>query len=180
MATREEEAAEAIDDEGRFEGWFLGWFATLARAMALVVRDFGDGQEIAQEAFLRLYRRRGQMQSDEHARRFVFRAAINLARSHLRRRLPLALLPSSSQEPLVPDVGPAADVRLDVARTLRRLSRRQREVVVLIDYLGFDDASVAELLGINRSTTRVHLARARRALRAALDNAQEGSDDRSG
>jgi DNA-directed RNA polymerase specialized sigma24 family protein len=51
---------------------------------------------------------------------------------------------------------------------------------VLIDYLGFDDASVAELLGINRSTTRVHLARARRALRAALDNAQEGSDDRSG
>jgi DNA-directed RNA polymerase specialized sigma24 family protein len=86
MATREEEAAEAIDDEGRFEAWFLGWFATLARAMALVVRDFGDGQEIAQEAFLRLYRRRGQMQSDEHARRFVFRAAINLARSHLRRR----------------------------------------------------------------------------------------------
>jgi DNA-directed RNA polymerase specialized sigma24 family protein len=75
-----------------FDEFFHEWFPDLARALALIVRDLGEGQEIAQEGFIRLYRNWSRMGSADHARNFVFRASINLARSHLRKRRPLELI----------------------------------------------------------------------------------------
>ena len=70
-----------------FETFFRETFDGVARAAALVARDLGIGQELAQEAFFRLYERWSEMQSEEHARRFAYRVTINLARSHLRKHL---------------------------------------------------------------------------------------------
>ena len=42
-------------------------------------------QELAQEAFVRALQRWGDLESDEHARNFVYKVAINLARSHMRK-----------------------------------------------------------------------------------------------
>src|SRR5207253_576964 len=68
---------------------FRDLFPRVARTAALVSRDPGLGPDIAQEAFARLYERWDRIESAEHARNFAFRVAVNLARSHLRRRLAL-------------------------------------------------------------------------------------------
>lgn len=48
------------------------------------------------------------------------------------------------------------------------LSSRQREVLDLVDLQGYTPAEAAEMLGLSGSTVRVHLHRARKALREEL------------
>ncbi len=154
---------------GSFEDCFRARFATVARTAGLVARDPALGPDIAQEAFARLYERWDRMESDDHARNFVFRVATNLARSHLRRRVAAPFGLRS------PDVDPTAitDEWLTVAAALGQLSPRQRSCVVLVDYADIETATVAEMLGMAEGTVRVHLSRGRRALRERLTLEEE-------
>lgn len=150
-----------------FDSFFRETFAPVARAAALVARDRGIGQELAQEAFLRLYQRWGDMQSGEHARRFAYRVAVNLARSHLRKHL--RVRPSGLEPRRRGRSEAAPPAWVEISDALGALSGRQRAVVVLVDYVGFDATGAGEVLRISAGTVRAHLMRGRRALRAALD-----------
>jgi RNA polymerase sigma factor (sigma-70 family) len=162
-----EPAAAAVDRDG-FADFYRTWFPSVARAAALIVRDVEGGQEIAQEAFMRLWQGRDRIESNDHARNFVFRVALNGARSHLRRTRRLRLfLERRASEPSESGSVQATD-RVVVFEALRALSVRQRECLVLVDYLGYDAASVGRLLGIQPVTVRVQLMRGRERLRREL------------
>lgn len=157
-----------------FDAFFRRYFPGVASAAALVARDPSTGQDLAQEAFARLYPRWHDMTSAEHARNFVFRVAINLARSHLRKHLRLSLFGSThADEPAMSDPFAQSDDWLLVADALGALSPRQRACVVLVDYSDMEPASVAKALGMGTGTVRVHLMRGRRALRERLDLPKE-------
>lgn len=170
-----EEETEGAD----FDSFFRGQFPGVARAAALVVRDPDTGQDMAQEAFVRLHVRWGRMASSDHARNFVYRVAINLSRSHLRRRL--RLIPFGLRGGEEPDPGADPSVLtarwLAVAEALGTLSSRQRACVVLVDYTGLDAASAARILRISPGTVRVHVMRGRRALRKRLSGDRRGNED---
>ena len=87
-----------------FDELFRATFPRVARTAALVARNPQLGPDIAQEAFARLYERWDRMESPEHARNFVFRVAVNLAKSHLRRRwaAPFGLMGPSRPWPTPP------------------------------------------------------------------------------
>lgn len=150
-----------------FDAFFRDTFVPVARAAALVSRDFGVGQEVAQEAFARLYERWPRIESAEHARRFAYRVAINLARSHLRKHLRVTLS-GLDPSPRVQRTQPGVDEWVSLRDALGKISPRQRAVVVLIDYVGMDAAEAAEILRIASGTVRAHLMRGRRALRRSL------------
>jgi RNA polymerase sigma factor (sigma-70 family) len=158
-----------------FEDFFRDWFPAVARAMALIVRDLDEGQEIAQEGFIRLHRNWSRMNSADHARNFVFHASINLARSHLRKRWPLQLIGLGRTELFgsIVDASETSNDRIVLAEALAALSRRQRECVVLVDYLGHDADSATQILGLAAPTVRVHLARGRAQLRKHLSKGRE-------
>jgi RNA polymerase sigma-70 factor (ECF subfamily) len=59
--------------------------------------------------------------------------------------------------------------RLDVEEVVRRLPRRQREVVTLYYLADLSVAEVAHLLGISVGSVKAHLSDARSALRARLE-----------
>jgi len=164
-----------VEPTASFDEFFREWYPTVARAMALIVRDLDHGRDIAQEGFTRLYANWSEMSSVEHARNFVFKASINLARSHLRRRRPLELVGLGSTELFgsVSDASQTSDDRILLAAALARLSRRQRESVVLVDYLGHDAGSAGEVLGLAAPTVRVHLTRGRAQLRSHLSEEKE-------
>jgi RNA polymerase sigma-70 factor, ECF subfamily len=155
-----------------FDATFRTLFPTVAKTAGFVAHDAQLGADIAQEAFARLFVRWGRMRSDEHARNFVFRVAVNLAKSQLRRRL-VAPFGLHGPDVRVADDTPAADLWLGMADALAGLSVSQRVSVVLVDYADFDTATVAAILGIVESTVRVHLMRGRRTLRAALSMPME-------
>jgi RNA polymerase sigma factor (sigma-70 family) len=157
-----------------FDAFFRTYFPGVARAAALVARDPSTGQDLAQEAFARLYQRWHDMTSAEHARNFVYRVAINLARSHVRKHLRLSLFGwTHSDEPAMSDPSARSDDWLMIADALATLSPRQRACVVLVDYSDMDAASAGKALGMGTGTVRVHLMRGRRALRERLNLPKE-------
>lgn len=154
------------DHEG-FERFFRVRFSQLVRACALVTLDVTAAEEIAAEAFSRLWPRWGQMHDDDHAGGYVYTTAMRLCskrRTHARREVvgDVAERPSSRDE-----VGTALE-RAEVFAALARLSLRQRQAVTLRDWAGFETDEVASMLGMSASTVRVHLARGRASLRVTL------------
>lgn len=152
-----------------FDPFFHAHFEKVARAAALVTRDAAAGQDLAQEAFMRLLERWGTMESDDHARNFAFKVAVNLARSHLRKHGRLSLYGLRGPDtPGTSSPTGSSDAWFGMADALGALSPRQRACVVLVDYVDMDPAAVAAALGMSVATVRVHLMRGRRALREAL------------
>ena len=156
-----------------FDDFFREQFASVARTAALIVRDRNLGPDIAQEAFVRAYERWDLMDLSEHARNFVYRAAINLAKSHRRRTLAMPFgrnVPSESRQD-----DPTAGLAdwIVVTDALGTLSPRQRACVVLTDYVDLDAATIGRILRIGEGTVRVHLMRGRRSIRNHLSLADE-------
>ena len=157
---------------GDFDTCFRDLFPRVARTAALVSRDPDLGPDIAQEAFARLYDRWDRIESVEHARNFAFRVAVNLARSHLRRRLAVPFGLRGPDRPQA-DATASSDAWLVVVHALGVLSPRQRACVVLVDYADLDAATAGAALGMAEATVRVYLMRGRRALRAKLSTTDQ-------
>ena len=136
----------------------------------LVGRDLAE--DVASEAVVRALVRWPKVSHYAHA--WVTRVATNLAIDLLRRQARSArnstwISSSSSFE------GDTVQ-RLDVVRSLRRLSRRQRQVVVLHYLGGFTDGEVSTMLGLSVPTVKTHLGRALSALRGPDGAVREESD----
>ena len=92
---------------------------------------------------------------------YLFRVGQSRARRYRWRRAPICPpLSASNHEPWVEPSLPVA---------LRRLSRNQRIVVVLVAGFEWTQQEVADLLGVSRSTVQRHLSRGMDRLRAALE-----------
>jgi RNA polymerase sigma factor (sigma-70 family) len=160
-----------MPDAAGFEGFYRENLARIVRACALVTLDRFVAEEVAAEAFARLWSRWGLIRSDDHAGGYVFKTAMRLcAREARRRHTPVGMPPASGDTP------DQALERHDVEQALSTLPVRQRQVLVLRDWAGFETAEVARLLGMRSSTVRVHLARAREHLRRAL-SVEEGKHE---
>src|SRR5439155_13625974 len=104
---------------------------------------------------------------------WVTTAALNVARSGIRRRL----VERRARGRIPPGPSPAApDDRAEVRRALAALPRRQREVTVLRSYLDLDVAEVADRIGVAEGTVKTLLYRARRTLGAAIGIQDEEGD----
>jgi RNA polymerase sigma factor (sigma-70 family) len=155
-----------VADRAAFEGFYRSNLARVVRACALVLLDRQGAEDVAAEAFARVWSRWGQIESEDHAGGFVFKTAMRLCarRGRLTRRERLV----GSPERRVPDeIGRALD-RRDVMVALAGLPIRQRQALVLRDWAGFETQEIAGMLGIQESTIRVHLARGRQSLRESL------------
>jgi len=150
-------------DAAAFEAFYRRNLARIARACALVLLDRDAAEDVAAEAFARLWSRWDQIEGEDHAGGFVFKTAMRLCAREWKRR---ERRPPRTEGPA--DPVEAALARHDVARALREIPLRQRQAVVLRDWAGFQTKEVARMLGMRESTVRVHLARGRERLRHVL------------
>jgi RNA polymerase sigma factor (sigma-70 family) len=97
---------------------------------------------------------------------YLYRTALNLNRSRLRRLASHAKHALSASAPPDPLIG--VEARDELRHLLAELSRGQREAVVLVEWLGMPPEQAGAILGIDSSTVRVQLSRARRALRTKV------------
>jgi RNA polymerase sigma-70 factor (sigma-E family) len=151
------------DDDG-FEAAFDGLFASARRVAMRLVGHGPEADDVAAEALARAYARWPKVRDLDYRDAWVMRVAANVALDVLRRsRRPLP-------QPITDDVDPAdaAVTRLALAQALRRLPRRQRDVVVLRYLADLSEADVAESLGVSAGSVKQHAHRAVDALRRAL------------
>lgn len=138
--------------------------ATLSYQIAYrMVGSREDARDIAQEAMARAYARWPKVR--DQAGGWVGRVTTNLALDLLRRRARRA--PDAAAA--VADTAGLAAQRADLVAALRRLPRRQRDVVVLRYLADLPETEVASALGCSVGTVKQHAHRGLTALRASLD-----------
>jgi len=151
--------------------------------------NWSVAEDIASLTFLEAWRLRERIDVDAEAgtlRPWLLGIATNVARNVRRaaRRYEDAVLRLPPAEP-VPDPADEVAHRIDdrdrvgrVLAALAKLSRADREVLVLCVWSGLDYGEAARALGIPIGTVRSRLSRARRkleALLAAMDSAARDS-----
>lgn len=146
-----------------FEGFFECHREPLFSALWLVCRDRHEAEELAQEAFLKLWERWDRVQRLDDPEGYLYRTALNLYRNRRRRAL-LTIRRLVRAAPRV-DSTDAVDDRDQIVRALGTLTPRQRSALVLTDLLELTSEEAARALGVRPSTVRVLAARARTALR---------------
>jgi RNA polymerase sigma-70 factor (ECF subfamily) len=138
----------------------------LFRAAWLVCRDRHEAEEIAQDAFLRVWQRWNAVRTLEDPAAYLFRTALNVTRNRKRH----AALAARRFVHLAPprDEVATVDARDVVVRALGGLTTRQRAAIVLVDLLDMTSEDAARTLGVRPATVRVLAARAREALRKEI------------
>ena len=162
-----EPEAATTDPVASFDGFFEMHHERLLRAMYLATGDRHEAEDLAQEAMVRVYERWDRVGGMDDPVGYLYRTALNLRRSRLRR-----LVAGRSEEARDPAV--AATEGDTVRRALAALPDGQREAVVLVEWLGLTDAQAGEVLRISPGAVRVRLTRARSALRERLRGESDG------
>jgi RNA polymerase sigma-70 factor (ECF subfamily) len=138
----------------------------LVFALWVVARNQAEAEEVAQDAFLKVWERWDRISNMDDPEGYLFRTAMNLQRNR-RRRAAMALRRTMRQ------LGPRDEIsevesRDEVMRALGGLTRSQRQALVVTDLLDHSSEEAGKILGIRASTVRVHVARARAALKEQM------------
>jgi RNA polymerase sigma-70 factor, ECF subfamily len=148
------------------DAWVSRTYADLVGALTFHCGDQQTAEDCAQEALIRLWQRRRQI---DDPRAWVFRCAFNISASAFRRRLAedRAVKRSGGAERMA--VHPVSQIErdLDLRNGLAELPARQRQAVLLRYLADFDIAQVARVMGCSTGTVKAHLARALAALRSS-------------
>lgn len=146
----------------------------LSAVYGLGVRMLGDeslAEDMAQEAFLRLWRQAGRWRPEAQVKTWLYRVAHNLCIDLLRRR------PDTVEvDPEIaahPAAGPASILarRQTVDRVeaaIAGLPERQRTALTLAHQMELGNMAAAEIMGISVEALESLLGRARRSLRQRL------------
>jgi RNA polymerase sigma-70 factor (ECF subfamily) len=153
---------------------------TAVRIAYLLVQDHAAAEDIVQDSFLLAYRGCRQFREGSLFAPWFYRIVLNEARQHLRTAKrhressldTLQLTEESSPSVLVesdPSVGvERTEERAAILDVLRRLTPKQREVLVLRYYGGYTDQEIARILSVPGGTVRWRLHTALRAFERAI------------
>ena len=133
------------------------------------VNDWDEAADLTQVTLIKCYRSLKRYDPQRPFRAWLYRIHLNTcksaARRAARRRLREVRLDAAADPGAPP---PASDDTDLILRHIARLPARQRAAFVLIEIEGLTAHEAAYSLGCSDSTVRVHLARAKQALRRTL------------
>src|SRR5262249_49353228 len=150
------------NDHHEFARLVKRWERPICRLCARMTGDLERGEDLKQEAFLRLFDKRKNYEPTSRFSTYLWRIALNLCYDELRRRerrreflrdRPEADSEMGDDEPVAETPGPDANVAaLEegelVRQALLKLPEIYRTVLVLRHYEGMKLARIAEVLGI--------------------------------
>lgn len=149
-------------DEARFEAFYRRTASGLWSYLYKMTGDPAAADDLLQKAFFRLLRANPSFESEEHARRWIFKVATNVTLDYFRETKR-----DRSREPIVPDehiVTESREMRHDMMRTFAELKPRERALLWLAHVEEEDHDAISEALGVKSGSVRVLLFRARKRL----------------
>jgi RNA polymerase sigma-70 factor (ECF subfamily) len=147
-----------------FDAFYAATAPGLLRQLHAFTGDFGDAQDVLQEAYARAWDRWALVMTYDVPREWVRTVAVRLAISRFRKvKRTLAAYTRHGVEDVVPAMEPDAHGVLDV---LRQLPDKMREVLVLHYLVDLPIADIAEQLGVPQGTVKARLSRGRTAFAA--------------
>ncbi|HUR29409.1 MAG TPA: sigma-70 family RNA polymerase sigma factor [Planctomycetota bacterium] len=161
-------------DERAFEALVKRHQARALRVARNLIADPDESQDLAQEAFLRVFRSLDRFDFEHEFSTWIYRIVTNLAIDHLRRRRVARSTAASSDDDgsgldLVDEAGLAPDRPMDAAETARRvraciasLAPHFQTVLVLRELEGLACTDIARIVGATHVTVRWRLHRGRK------------------
>lgn len=154
-------------DAPTFESFFEEQKDRLLRTLAVITGSRAEAEDLAQEAFTRVFERWDRVGGMEDPAGYLHRTAMNLFRNQYRRaRLALARAVGLGPEQ---DVFKPVEDRDAAAHALAELTPRQRAALVLTEAMGYSGEEAGQLLGIKASTVWALTHQARTTLRGSVE-----------
>lgn len=156
----------------RLRGKFL-------RAASRFFPDEDDAADALQDAFCRLWGRRGEILSDKQAEAMAMTTVRNLGIDAYRHRKAAVFLPVDDERDVPTTV--SADNGLEVAEQFemveaiieKRLSDTQKKIFRMKEFDGESYEDIAGKLGMEQAAVRMQLSRARKTIRKCYQEIEE-------
>lgn len=155
-----------------FEGIVRRWQGPLINLAYRYCHDPGTAEELAQDAFVKIYRNLPRWRGEGTFSTWLFAVALNVYRSYLRKHRPPIDALTAAEE--IADrsqrVGMLEREEEDrlVRRAVLALPRKYRDAVLLYYFHDMDVTRAAATLGLPEGTVKSHLHRARKRLEQHL------------
>jgi RNA polymerase sigma-70 factor (sigma-E family) len=149
---------------------------SLVRLAVLLVDDIASAEDVVQDAFVALHKRSAGLRDPNAATAYLRASVVNLSRSVIRHRQVVRKHLKVAEPEATPGADDYAVLREEHRETLaavRRLPRRQQEVLILRYWSGLSEREIAETLGISQGSVKSSASRGMATLQVAL-----GGEDR--
>lgn len=146
----------------------------IVRLALVYVKNTEDAEDIGQQVFVTYLHKKPVFCDNEHAKRWLLKVTVNLAKNTLRSKRNTANFDDYANVLFTDDIDYGFNSREDeVVRAVMRLKPAYREVVHLYYYDGYDTNEISKILLIPAATVRTRLARARAELKKDLEGGEE-------
>ena len=166
--------SDACDAE--FDRLFREFSAPIYNYALRMIGDADRAADIAQDTFIKAYRKLDTLTDASAARAWIYRIATNTAIDAMRRGRHTVRLDEREDRPVEqPDGGPGPETQvlsglLDerIGRALLRLKPNHRQCLILSDMEDMSAGQIGEVMGMTGGAVRVLLCRARGEMRRLL------------
>lgn len=148
-------------EEARFESFYRANAGSLWSYLYRLTGDPAAADDLLQKAFFRFLRANPVLASEEHMRRWLFRAATNLALDHFRE---MKRERTREVEPPPAHAEGREVLRHDMMKIFAELKPRERALLWLAHVEEADHEDIGDALGVKTKSVKVLLFRARKRL----------------
>jgi RNA polymerase sigma factor (sigma-70 family) len=139
-----------------------------------IVSNTEDAQDILQDTFVRVWEKSHQFKGNSTIKTWIFRIAINLSYTHLKRRKRWTLSILDEIKSLVSGSDPVEEVEREydstlLEKSLSQLTPRQHSVVVARIYQDLPFARIGEALGCSENSAKVHFHEGKKRIEAYIN-----------
>jgi RNA polymerase sigma-70 factor (ECF subfamily) len=171
-AVRNEEATR----EASFDALFEQYSTPIYNYVLRMVGDPDRAADIAQDTFVKAYRKLDSLTDEAAARAWLYRIASNTAIDEIRRRrFTVRMDPQEPAHAQRPDGEPGPEAQLlasqldeRIQRALLRLKPNHRQCLLLSDLEDMSGQEIGEVMGLSYGAVRTLLCRARGEMRRLL------------
>lgn len=144
------------------------------RAAQRFVFDRQEAEDLAQEAFLIVFRKAHKYEPKASFKTWFFTILLNLCRNAAKKKKPVYMDLQASEAEIPASQNPAnqfdhRQLQLVLAKAIHKLPENQRAAFILCHYENFSYAEAARSLGVSVKAVESLLVRAKRALRGQLE-----------
>ena len=157
-------------DSGAFRALYFRYGQALFGWLWQRTHDREAAEDLVQELFARVWRKRDSLDPNQSIRAYLYQAANHLAIDHLRKKIREN---DKSEEVFPRDVTTAIDElgferKTAITQAIAGLPEAQRTVFLLSRFEGLKYSEIASTLGLSVKTVETHMGRALKKLREAL------------
>jgi len=155
--------------------------ANIGKVFALCLRLCGQkelAEDLAQESFIRAWQKIGSFRGDSKFSSWLFRLTSNVVIGHLRKHSKWQVDSldeedsyETSEWQQTQSVNRPFGLHQEIDKALRCLSDTARVVLIMHEYLGYQHNEISDITGMAVGTSKTHLHRARKTLKAQAEQA---------